>query len=124
MICEIILLCAMKYNVKPLLLASIIHHESAMHVSAINDGARIKSYGLGQLTERTARKECGVLGKDIMDPGKNLDCSAKVLAHLLKRYKGDQVKAISAYNAGHFSQYNKQYVRSVQSKAAINICRI
>lgn len=95
-----------------------------MNPLAVNGQARIQSFGLGQLTERTARKVCGLQQKDIFDMSKNIDCAAKHLSSQVKRYNGDLDKAASSYNAGHFTQHNKKYVRLVRANLARNFCKI
>jgi hypothetical protein len=43
----------------------------------------------------------------MFDPVVNIDIGTRILAKQLKRYKGDIKKAISAYNAGHYTENNK-----------------
>ena len=124
MICSLIIKYATKYSLKAVLLASIVHQESSLNPKAINDTARPYSYGLGQLIESTALGTCGLKKKDIMDPDKNLDCTAKYLSYQINRYPGNVGKAISAYNAGTFTKRNRQYVDDVINKSYDNICRI
>jgi soluble lytic murein transglycosylase-like protein len=52
-------------------LRAIIRLESDFNPKAINDKAKIASYGLGQLTLATAKAHCGLEKKDIFDFVKN-----------------------------------------------------
>ena len=47
-------------------------------------------------------------------PVVNTLIAAKYLAYQNKRYKGNLVKVISSYNAGHFITGNKKYVAKVK----------
>ena len=80
-------------------LETIIRMESKFNENAINSGAPIHSYGIGQLTLATA-KTCGLDINTILDYKKNLECSAKILKQKLDRYKNDLYKAVVAYNEG------------------------
>lgn len=100
------------YNLDAPLLHAVILAESNYKKDSINHEAKTKSYGLAQLTADTAKRMCGLKFKDIMEPFKNLMCGAKVLRYQLDRY-GDERKALSAYNAGTYTKYNKSYVDKV-----------
>lgn len=66
------------------------------------------SYGLMQVMGLTAR-EMGYRGKhlrDLHDPKMGIYYGAKYLKQKLVKYAGDAEKAISAYNAGTFTDHN------------------
>lgn len=105
-----------KYRIPRSLMHAIVHQESKYQPSAINRNAPVISYGLGQLTKTTAFERCGLSLDRIMDQKSNLDCSTKYMARQLKRYKGDEFKAISAYNLGSYNPKNMDYILSVWKK--------
>ena len=78
------------------------------------------SYGICQVQAPTA-KVSGYKGKDpkteLMQVERNLKYAKRELKRQLKRYDGNLRKAISAYNMGHASKYNKEYVDEVLSRA-------
>tara|TARA_B100000579_G_scaffold406644_1_gene393247 strand:- start:597 stop:1142 length:546 start_codon:yes stop_codon:yes gene_type:complete len=90
-------------------LAAVVRHES-------NYNPKIKSWagaiGLSQLMPRTARAiaarhmpEIKQVTRKLRDPKLNLQVGAYFLADLLKRYKGDEIKVLVAYNAGSGALY-------------------
>jgi soluble lytic murein transglycosylase-like protein len=81
-------------------LRAIIRLESAFNPKAVNDKAKIASYGLGQLTLATAKAHCNLEKKDIFNQNKNGECAAKVLATQYKRFNKNLVLTILAYNEG------------------------
>lgn len=95
------------------LLHAVVRQESNYKPDAINHDAPVKSYGLAQLTINTAKDRCGLSPHQIMNPIANINCAAKYLAWQIKRYKGDEFKAISAYNNGSFTKKNFNYTWSV-----------
>lgn len=103
-------------GIEPELFHALVMVESSFNPKAINKTARIKSYGLAQLTIDTAQHHCKLSKKEIMDPTKNLFCGAKVLRYQLRRYKGDVDKALSAYNAGTYTKYNAIYAIKIRQK--------
>lgn len=123
MICKLIMATAIKYAIPAFLLSAVIHQESNFNPLAVNKAAPVHSFGLGQLTMSTARQFCNLTRKTILNPEKNLDCSAKVLAYQLNRYN-DLDKAISAYNAGSYTPKNKSYVNSVNDRVMENKCEV
>ncbi len=104
-----------KNKIQRSLLHAIVRQESNYKHKAINSDAPVKSYGLAQLTINTAKDRCGLNPDQVMDPVSNINCAAKYLAWQIKRYKGDEYKAISAYNSGTFTRKNIEYTLSVLS---------
>lgn len=64
--------------------------------SGVNATSPKGAYGRAQLMPGTAAD----MGVDASDPDQNLYGGAKYLATLLKKYGGDQTKAVEAYNEG------------------------
>ena len=85
---------AVRYNLDPTLIHSVISIESNFNPKAVS---RKNARGLMQLMPRTAEL-MGV--KDSFDPGQNIDGGSHYLSDLLKKYKNDLTLALAAYNAG------------------------
>ena len=85
------------------LLASMVAAESGGKADATS---RAGARGLLQVLPATALEEAGRLGLDTRDenalfePATNLLIGASFMARLLRRYDGDEVFALAAYNAG------------------------
>jgi hypothetical protein len=89
---------AKKNGLDPLLVMSLVRQESAFETRA---QSRVGARGLMQLMPRTARSLIPSLRKkDLYDPNKNLEVGTKFLARLLKKYDGNVILALAAYNAG------------------------
>lgn len=91
---ETITQAAKLYSVDPALIRAVIHAESAFNPLA---RSRKGAMGLMQLMPGTA-SDMGV--KDSTDPRQNINGGVKYLAMLLQNFKGDEVLAAAAYNAG------------------------
>ncbi len=78
----------------PALVMAVVHVESRFEPKAVSErGAR----GLMQIDRRTARH----LGlRNPMDPMANLKAGIRYLSRLRKLFRGDDVLALAAYNAG------------------------
>lgn len=85
---------AQRYNLPTELLWAVAHVESTFNPAAKSP---VGAGGLMQFMPGTA-KRFGVT--DVNDPAQAIPAAAKYLSFLLKRYKGDAVKAIAGYNAG------------------------
>ncbi len=120
---------AAKYAVSLHLLVGIAGVESSYreHIINHNDAGKGKhSYGLFQLQYSTAEslgfngdKNCLTKNMDkckLLNAKINVELGAKYLAYQLKRYNGDETRAISAYNAGSYTKTNISYVHKVKSK--------
>ena len=84
---------AARYALNPELLSAVAWRESAFRQDAVSrKGAR----GVMQLMPATSRD----LGVDAGNLSANLDGGTAYLAQLLRRYDGDVIKALAAYNAG------------------------
>lgn len=84
---------AERHQVSERLVEAVAWRESGFNPAAVSPkGAR----GVMQLMPGTAR----TLGVNPKDPAANIDGGADYLSRLLRRFDGDQMKALAAYNAG------------------------
>jgi len=83
-----------KYGVAEKLIYSVVKTESNFNPNAVSGSG---AQGLMQLMPSTA-KWLGV--QNAFDPAQNLEGGVKYLSHLSKKYNGDLVKTVAAYNAG------------------------
>ena len=85
---------AQKYDLDPALLKAMVQAESNFSPTAVSP---VGAKGLMQLMDGTAQ-QLGVA--DAFDPVENIEGGARFIQQLLQRYKGDEVLALAAYNAG------------------------
>ena len=85
---------AERHKIDPLLVAAVAQTESAFDTLAVSPEGAL---GLMQMMPATA-EQFGVA--NVYDPSQNLDAGASYLASLLRRFDGDLVLALAAYNAG------------------------
>ncbi len=85
-----------RYSLSPRFLASIAQAESNFEPWARSNKGAI---GLMQVMPATAER-FGVDPDQLYDPLVSLDVGAQFLTHLRKRYEGDVVLMLAAYNAG------------------------
>ncbi len=85
---------AERREIDPLLVAAVAQTESAFDTLAVSPEGAL---GLMQMMPATA-EQFGVA--NVYDPSQNLDAGASYLASLLRRFDGDLVLALAAYNAG------------------------
>ena len=91
---ELINKYSMLYGIDPLLVKSVIKHESGFNPNA-RSGAG--AGGLMQLMPQTAS---GLGCKNMFDPRQNISAGTKYLANLLNKFNGNIPLALAAYNAG------------------------
>ncbi len=91
-----------------LLVLALIRQESAFNDKAMS---RVGARGLMQLMPRTAKLLDRSLNKsNLFNVEKNVSAGTKYLAQLMKRYDGNMVYALAAYNAG-FGNVDKWITR-------------
>jgi soluble lytic murein transglycosylase-like protein len=84
---------AQRHQIDERLITAVARQESGFNPGAVSPkGAR----GVMQLMPQTAR----ALGVDASDLNGNIDGGAGYLAQMMRRFGGDTVKALAAYNAG------------------------
>jgi soluble lytic murein transglycosylase-like protein len=90
---EAIHAAAQRHQVDERLVTAVAWRESGFNPRAVSSkGAR----GTMQLMPGTARR----LGVDADDPEGNIDGGTQYLSSMMRRFGGDQAKALAAYNAG------------------------
>ncbi|MEA2464080.1 MAG: hypothetical protein QOJ98_1827, partial [Acidobacteriota bacterium] len=85
---------AKKNNIRPELVAAVVHAESRFQPSARSGAGAI---GLMQLVPRTGR---WMGARDLTNPVQNIAAGTKYLKYLHERFDGNETKMIAAYNAG------------------------
>jgi len=94
---------AQEKHLDPALIAAVIYEESKFREGERSSAGAI---GLMQVTPQTAqaiaRRSGGTsfVTSDLADPEINISYGSYYLRHLLDRYRGNQVAALAAYNAG------------------------
>ena len=89
-----ILASAYRHGLDPLLVAAIVEVESGFDGRAVSPRGAI---GLMQVMPQTAEQ---LDVNDLYDPSGNLEAGTRYLASLLRRFDGDLVLGLAAYNAG------------------------
>lgn len=93
-----------KYGLESGVLSAVTATESSAgqrtgHPTDKNGKVLSSALGPFQILKGT-RQDLGLSDADAMDTGKSADAAARYLSQLMKRYNGDQGKAIAAYHAG------------------------
>ena len=83
------------YPVPKALVMAVIRAESGFDASAVS---RAGAVGLMQLLPGTARR-LGIRASELRDPAQNVLGGVRLLALLLRHYRGDVISALVAYNA-------------------------
>ena len=84
------------WPVPPALVRAVIRTESAFNPRAVSHaGAK----GLMQLMPETAAR-VGIAERDLFVPARNILGGVRLMAALLKHYRGDVISALVAYNSG------------------------
>lgn len=112
---HIIRLCEEK-RIAPAIVFAMIWRESSFRASAIGDNGQ--SFGLMQVQPKWCMEEMQMLGcTDLLEPYQNVTVGIEVLAEKLQVYDGDIAKAVTAYNAGHYTGTITDYAKDVMEKA-------
>ncbi len=94
---------AQEYNVDPLMIFAIIKAESNFNPNVLSNRGAI---GLMQLMDGTAEELCNKMGiyytkqASLYDPELNVRIGTKYFSELINEYDGNNVLALTAYNAG------------------------
>jgi soluble lytic murein transglycosylase-like protein len=83
------------HHVPAALVKAVITRESSWSPRAVS---RAGALGLMQLLPATAAK-VGVSREELFDPARNILAGVRLLAILLRHYRGDVISALTAYNA-------------------------
>jgi soluble lytic murein transglycosylase len=94
---------ARQKDLDPALIAAVIYRESKFRDQTSKAGAKGLMQILPGTAEFVARKSGGTKFEqsDLADPQINIAYGCWYLRYLLDRYRGNEVAAIAAYNAGH-----------------------
>lgn len=112
---EIDAMCTAR-DVDAAVVLAIICHESGYDERAIGDTGR--SFGLMQILRERHKDRMGRLGvQNLLDGVENVRVGVDYLDELLDRYDGDYYKALTAYNAGHYSGTVSAYAYKVMAMA-------
>ncbi len=87
---------AKRYGIDHHLFRALIQHESTWRPHVVSSRGAV---GLAQIMPNTAKAECGLNRKDLLDPELNLNCGARYLAKQIERF-GSVKQALCAFNAG------------------------
>ncbi len=100
---EEVLSASKREGVDQHLIEAVILAESRYQTSA---SSKVGAIGLMQLMPDTAhwiveqRNLANITDEDLKNPAMNIDMGTWYLAYLLKEFKGNQILALAAYNAG------------------------
>ena len=83
------------WPVPPALVKAVIHRESSFHPRAVS---RAGAIGLMQVMPWNARR-LGFAPAELWEPSRNILAGTRLLAVLLRHYRGDVISALVAYNA-------------------------
>lgn len=108
---------ALKYKVPPALIQATIKVESNWNLNASRFEAHKTdaSWGLMQVMLATAKETLGnpnLTITELINPTTNIEAGTKYLAQQLKRYNGNMMDAIAAYNAGSARKKDGVYVNN------------
>jgi len=111
----LILKSSAKYGVPSPLVFAVADVESGFRsVKRMEPTVGEYAYGPMQILCSTAR-DMGYTGRcdDLIKPELSIEYGTKYLAYQIRRYNGNLVQAISAYNAGSYTPANMDYVNKV-----------
>lgn len=105
-----------EYSLDEILVKAVIWKESSGNPNAKKWEGGDKGYSRGLMgLLYTTAQQMGFPGEpdDLFDPDTNVHYGTAYLRWQLDRYSEDVRKALSAYNAGTYTEVNKQYVDKV-----------
>jgi hypothetical protein len=112
---HIVILCE-KHHIDPAIVVAMIFRESCFKADAIGDNG--DSYGLMQVQPKWHYDRMRLLGcTNLLDPFQNVTVGVDILAEQIARYDGDTIKALVAYNRGHYDGTVTQYAKDVLAYA-------
>ena len=95
---EVLTKALKKHSIDPIILLSLIRQESVFNPLA---RSRVGARGLMQLMPTTAKRfRRSVRDKHLTNPKINIELGTKYFQNLMKRYDGNLVYVLAAYNAG------------------------
>ena len=107
---------AKAHGIDPAIIVAMAYRESTYNEKCIGDGG--DSYGLLQIQPKWHSKRMQKLGcTDLLDPYQNVIVGIDYLCEQLARYDGDMGKALTAYNAGHYSGKVTNYAKTILAMA-------
>lgn len=107
---------AESHGLDPAIIVAMAYRESSYNPNSIGDGG--DSYGLLQIQPKWHHERMQKLGcTDLLDPYQNVTVGIDYLCEQLARYDGHMGKALTAYNAGHYSGKVTNYAKTVMALA-------
>jgi soluble lytic murein transglycosylase-like protein len=104
------------HGIDPAIIMAMAYKESSYNVNSVGDGGN--SYGLLQIQPKWHYKRMQKLGcTDLLDPYQNVIVGIDYLCAQLARYDGHIGKALTAYNAGHYSGTITNYAKTIMAMA-------
>lgn len=107
---------AIEHDIDPAIIMAMAYKESTYNTNAVGDGGN--SYGLLQIQPKWHYQRMSKLGcTDLLDPYQNVIVGIDYLSEQLARYDGHMGKALTAYNAGHYSGKVTNYAKTIIAMA-------
>ena len=103
-------------GISPAVVFAMMYHESRYQADTVGDGGN--SLGILQVQPRWHSERMKRLGcYDLLDFYQNVTVALDYLGELLERYDGDLMKALTAYNRGHYDGVVTNYAYLVTEEA-------
>jgi soluble lytic murein transglycosylase-like protein len=107
---------AIKAGIDPEIIFAMAYRESSYNPKSVGDGG--DSYGLLQIQPKWHKDRMNKLGcTDLLDPYQNVIVGIDYLSEQMARYNGNMGKALTAYNAGHYSGTVTNYAKTIMAMA-------